>query len=728
MQDRFDDGYAQTQPPLPPHKNDGTGARHAARHGGRSSAARYAAFPTIGRTAATTTHKKAGHIHMARYHGAHVKSSSAALEKGSPAGRIVLTIFLILLLLIACAAAFGVKTVREALRVRDEEKSVVTELTAVKNTLLPDITGAGGASKTGTSGTAASGASTAGATTTGDGAPTVRDAAERTKNTGQARTATVVQTDSSSKTNASSRIAASLQKAQKASSEANRLTHQWNWTLLTRMPKIGNDITTVRGLTKAADTVTQTILPNYLKVYDSLSGTKLGSGSNGLDLTPLIKLEKPLSTADTALRQTAALVNSLPAGRVRQVTAARTKVSAKLTPIVSKSHTLTGGFTLLVKLVGSSSPTTYVVDNITPSEIGAGGGLVGSLGALHMGSGKITIGDFQSNADVLNELTSGRKYVNDLSNAEQIFNQPVRSYSFDVRDVNLDPDFTHVATNLINAWNTSKYGASDKGTGVLQVDPTFVQTLVGITGSITLPNGVVLDGSNTARYLENTIYTQVTNPDLQNAYFAVITQTAISNFTSKMTMSSLLSFAKKLPDLLSSRHLAVYSKDPAAQKTIDSLGMTPRPQTGTTTPKLGLYTNEKAGSKMAFYESRWIDVKQTGGPTTDGVKGRRTYRVIYTATNAISAAQALALPKYITGGGVNQEDRLLVYAPEGGSVSDLTSDQLQTPISQHTWNGKKLSVIYTKLQPGQTQHVSLTVTTSPDAVHGLTIDKTPSCR
>lgn len=602
----------------------------------------------------------------------------------------ILVIFLALLMLAVLAVAVGVKTFNEAKQVVSLEQSAVASLQSVRGSLTSDLgTGSG------------SGASASASSSRGFVIPAA---------------------------NTASSVSRALRTAQAETRQANEITHRWNWALLTYLPKYGGDITTVRGLTDAAATLAGNVLPDYASAYSSLMNISFKDASgNGLDLRPVVDLRPTLTKANSKLQQVARNVSALPKGSIGMVRTARGKVADAVVPAARQSQTLTDILDVLSRLIGSSKISTYVVANVTPAEIGTGGGLVGSLGSIQLGNGKISIGNFESNTDMLRNLGSGHKTVSDLGNAQKIFNTPVAYFSFDVRDANLDPDFRNVATNMIGSWNSSRFGASQPGVGMIQVDPAFVQYLISLTGAVKLPNGVSLDASNTARYLENTLYKQVTDPRTQNDYFGVITQTAIGNFTSNLSARSLLRLTRRLPDLAAQRHICAYSQDARTQKAIDRMGLTPRPQVDATRPRLGVYTTVKPGSKMAFYEKRDVSVRQTSGPTADGARGRRTYTVTYTATNTLTTAEGKTLPFYITGNGLNQQDHVLIYAPKGGSVSGIKADQLRMPIRSHTWNGNNLSVAYSELQPGQAQTITMTVATSPNATTGLTVDRTPSC-
>lgn len=619
-------------------------------------------------------------VHRARH-------ARYARKRNTGVGRVIFILCLLLFAFIIAVAVTGIKTYHEVWQVRDDEKQAMQALSPLRDQLSKVASGSA-------------------------------DSSDLLSNSG----------------NSKYNLEQTLQSAQNTTSSANSITHRWNWTLLSHMPQIGQDITVARGLTQAGEDLTRTTLPQYLSVYKSLIGLHLGnSNGTGLDLSPITHLQPSLVKANTSLHRISHNLTALPQGHIAQVQQIRSRVVSTLTPLTQRSQALTNGADFLVRLVGSNTVSTYVIENVTPAEVHSSGGLVGSLGTLRLGQNRIETGDFHSNDEILRDggigSWNGTKAVSDTAAAWRIFNTPDFYYQLDMRDAAVDPDFGNTARNLINVWNTSSYGKTQPATGLLQTDPRFVQALIGATGPVQLPTGTTLTGSNTAEFLENTIYRQIpNNPALQNAYFGIATVTAIRNVSHNLTSSTLVSLARQLPSLISNRDVCMYSSDPSIERTLQSIGLTPSPQSSTEHPTLGFYLNSRHASKMDWYGQRDISVQQTSGPQTDGTQGARTYRVTLKLTNTLGANEVHSLPGYITSGDGLLYDQILLYAPQGGSITNLSGDRLSQNPTDYVWNGKKLSSMRTKLQPGQTLTLTLTVTTSPHATQGLVIDQSPLCK
>lgn len=612
--------------------------------------------------------------------------ASHARRRGTGAGRVIFVLCLVLFALIIVLAVAGLKTCHEVWQVRDAEKQAVQSLSPLRDQLSKTASGSGDSDLLSDSG------------------------------------------------NAKYNLEQTLQSAQNATASADSITHRWNWTLLSHLPWIGQDVTVARGLTQAGDDLAQTALPQYVSVYKSISGLHLGNGNGtGLDLSPVSRLRPSLVKANASLQKVSRDIAALPQGNIAQVRQVRSRTVSALDPFVQQSQALTNGMDFLVRLVGSDTVSTYVIENATPAEVRSSGGLVGSLGTLRLGQNRIEAQDFHSNADILGGQGvgsyKGAKAVTDTSTAWRIFNAPDFYYQLDMRDAGVDPDFGNTARNLINVWNASSYGKAQPATGLLQTDPRFVQALIAATGPVQLPTGTTLTGSNTAEFLQNTLYRQIPNDgSLQNAYFGIATVTAIRNVSQNLTSATLFSLAKQLPDLISSRDVCMYSSDPSIERTLQSMGLTPAPQSSTEHPTLGFYLNSRHGSKMDWYGQRDVSVQQTSGPQTVGARGARTYKVTLKLTNTLAANEVSSLPAYITGGDGLLYDQILLYPPKGGSITDLSGDRLSQKPTDFTWNGKKLSSMRTQLQPGQTLTLTMTVTTSPNATQGLSIDQSSHCK
>ena len=151
-------------------------------------------------------------------------------------------------------------------------------------------------------------------------------------------------------------------------------------------------------------------------------------------------------------------------------------------------------------------------------------------------------------------------------------------------------------------------------------------------------------------------------------------------------------------------------------------------------PEVGIYLNEQHGSKMGWYITREGTVTKT---SCNG-DGSRTYHVTYTLANTITDEELQTATDYILGptqnsvgssyvmqGGTSVQ-RMLFYAPAGGTITDFTSTgNVQDQVNK-TMDGKELITNVAYLEPGTSVTYEFNVTTSPKATSDLKIDQSPA--
>ena len=80
------------------------------------------------------------------------------------------------------------------------------------------------------------------------------------------------------------------------------------------------------------------------------------------------------------------------------------------------------------------------------------------------------------------------------------------------------------------------WGSNTQLDGVLMVDPVFLQELTKISGNVTIPDGTVLTGDNTAEFLLNKVY--VDYPvSMQDALFAQVAEQAVGSMFSNIDLA-----------------------------------------------------------------------------------------------------------------------------------------------------------------------------------------------
>lgn len=509
-----------------------------------------------------------------------------------------------------------------------------------------------------------------------------------------------------------------LEQMKTETAHADAVMHNRNWTFLSHIPVLGNDVKVVQHLTSAAHDAVSDILPQFLNPLSSLVDQKWQENGQ-INLQPLLAVESQLTQGSKQLNTLTADVQKLPHARIGKIEQARVKLVTKLVPLSRKVSQSLESLQYVTQLLSSPEEKTIILASATTAEIHSSNGLIGSLGNMTVGNNKIQMGEFHSNSEF-----EALGKIMDSPEAERIFNGDGYYYSMDIRDVTLDPDYDNAARHIMDAWQASAYRVNNQPLGVLMVDPVFVQELIKLTGNVSTPIGVQVTGDNAAAFLQNGIYFEATSNKVQDTIFGVVTAQAVHNIVDNLNPMTAIKIAKVIPDFAKQRHISFYSTDEHLQKVAEDMNLTPRAQASEIKPQLGLYVNSKMASKMDYYEQRNVSIKQTAGPQKDGVKGKRTYTVSLTIQNTLDPVQAPNLPLYIRGDEAGHlKEILLAYSPKGGTVESTDDSFTET-----TWNGKTLLRTKYNIQPGDKATYTFTVTTSPHAIAGLSIDQSPLAR
>lgn len=520
-------------------------------------------------------------------------------------------------------------------------------------------------------------------------------------------------------------ISAKLPQVQQETKEANRIAHGFVWNVYSKLPWIGSDITTVQGMTEVVDSLTNRAVPQFVAVVDTLQKADLQSGDGTLNLQPILSTEQTLVAANDALQEQVTAYNKLPGGNISLISSTYDAGKTQLDSLAGTVNQLTNTFTMLPSLLGGNQ--TYAVMAVTPSETRSSGGLVGSVGELKVDNGKLSVGDFHSNGDYLKDTNSLSGALTD--DEAQVFKNtgPMRM-SFDIRDLAALPDTAHVATAMQSMWDRTSWGSGTPLSGILMMDPVFLQELIGITGNVQLSNGVTLTGENTAQYLLNTVYIDYPNDNpMMDSLFEEAATQSIDHMFANTDLTKLMKVGTALGQMAQERHFSMYSFDANVEKNIEAAGFTPSSPNSIEHPTIGVYLNEQKGDKMGWY----LDRKAVITPTSCK-NNAQTYHVEYEMKNTMTEEEVSTLPTYITGTTPGEEGwiyaKTLIYAPKGGSISNITATGTGTAeqgIKQVTMDGAQPYLTIAKLLPGQTLTFSFDVTVSSDAVSQLAVDQTP---
>ena len=515
-----------------------------------------------------------------------------------------------------------------------------------------------------------------------------------------------------------------LPQVQQQTQEANSIAHGTLWNIAVHLPFIGEGISAAQSMTSIADDFSTQAVPQLATSLARLSAANLDGGAETINLYPLTAAEPQIAAANAAVQKDNAAYQALRSKslNIPQLKEAYMKGAAELSRISQLSQSVADMTKILPSFLGQNGTKTYLLVSASPAESRSSAGLVGDVGKITVTNGRITIGSFVPNSALIPYGSA-----NDTAAAKELFAGPLYP-DFDIRDQMMDPNYAQAAAGVTEIWQRSPYRCEVNG--VITVTPAFLQTVNQLGAPFTLSNGQTISGSNTAQYLENTVYLQnSSNKTLTDALEIEVARGSIQNFFTGMSTSKLLKFAEALPSLAQNRNIQATSSDTSVQTLLTKNDFTQAPQSNAVNPTIGVYDNEQLASKMGWYLHRSASVTRT----SCNQNGSQTYHVTYTLKNVLTAEEASGLNSYINGQGWglakatpgDSIDRMVFYAPKGGEIFNMSVTGDASTLTKYQYNGTAWSNVATTA-PGQSTVYSFDVTTSPQAKTALRVDQTPN--
>ena len=501
--------------------------------------------------------------------------------------------------------------------------------------------------------------------------------------------------------------------------QAVDIAHGGLWNTATKMPFVGSDISTVQGMTTAINGIVQDSIPQFVNVLKTLSDAQISNGDDGVNLQPIIDAVEPLKKANASFRQQVRDYDALPTPEIGMIHSAYSKGETQLNELASRVNALSNTFQILPTLLGDGQQRTYAVMAMTPSEMRSSGGLIGSVGELVTSNGTVHIGDFRSNGEYLPYGTGDHS-----ADMKRVFtDEGPLHMSFDIRDLAVFPNTADSAVAMQSVWNRTPWGQNTPLDGVIMVDPVFLQQLIAVNGNVTLPDGTVLTGENTAEFLMNTVYQKYPENET-DALFGVVASQAMKSMFSHMDMGKLYKTGEMLGTMAKGRHFTMYAFDERVEQGIQAAGFTGQIPSSETDPSVGIYLTEQNPSKMGWYIKRKAKIQRVNCDDGD------LYHVEFMVHNTMTEEEAKSLPWYITGNNSNNTgkamEKILFYAPQGGSISNLMQlGGKVDAVKETTIDGVNAYETYVQVNPGQIATFTFDVRVSEKATAPLTIDQTP---
>ena len=502
------------------------------------------------------------------------------------------------------------------------------------------------------------------------------------------------------------------------------------WTVASFIPVYGSDISAARTMIDAlSDVSSNALVPMADNLSQATPGKLFQDGM--INVSALQAVADSLSSSSKVFKSANEKIQGIGDTHISQVTELVDKAKDGFATLNGAVDAAEKVAPVLPQMLGANGQTRhYLVLAMSNVEIRACGGFPGSRGVMSVTDGKLELGDFVK-VDMMKEPLSPLPITDEEANLFTTgwgltgFN----TLGYTMGDVTMTPDYPRAAQL---ASDMQKAIVGDDIDGVFAVDPVFLQYMLGIVGGTQLPDGTVVDGSNAAKVLLHDIYWNYPVEE-QDAIFAAVAGSAFNKIVDELGSSDIAKIAGAIEKGASEGRILMYSRNDDEEKAAKALGISGALQADTSeAPILGVYVNNYSYSKMDWF----LDKRVTIDSSVENADGSTTYRVTTSLKNTMTPQEKAEMPGYFQGhNGISQDIddevlRLYLYAPAGGSISDIkTSGSGSIEMNEATHDGLKVAWGGVHMLLGQDIKVEYTVTTSKDSGHKeLKVRTTPTAQ
>ena len=526
-----------------------------------------------------------------------------------------------------------------------------------------------------------------------------------------------------------SKVASSMEEVAVASSRMKATTHGTLWNLATHIPVYGEDVRTVQSLTTTLDALATNGLVPLGKGLSQVNLKSLIGDDGSIDVATMQSAVEALQASAPAIHQANQEIQALPKAHVGKLDDVLTKAKDQFSSIDAGVTAAEGVAPYIPQLFGVNGQTaTYLVTAQNTAELRATGGYPGSIGVITVTDGRMSVGDFSAINSFMGDFDTSALGV--TQEEVDAYDWGSLSRASSVGDASFSPDFTRAAQVWKSAYEA---GHSVSVTGVIGVNPIFLQNMMQLTGQSIEADGMTLNGDNVGKALMHDAYWQL-SVDQQDSFFASVASQVFSGMMGgfgKVGITNLLQFFK---DNGSAGNFHVWFADDALNKAFSEMNVSGAiPDTDETKPQVGVYYNDRSYSKLGWY----VSMSNQVGEGVKNADGTTTYQMTTTVKNNLGGSELASIPSYVSGYNMNKRNvgdavyGLVLTVPAGGSISNAsgTTDQGGSlSLEQYSVGGHTLLRGRGNLGAGETLTVTYTVTVSANAAEPLAVYQNPTAQ
>lgn len=528
------------------------------------------------------------------------------------------------------------------------------------------------------------------------------------------------------------------------------------WDFVRDHSKYGNDIDAAREMLASVETLVNGPFTDMVNLSTRLSGFSMKDGS--VDVSALMDMPEIFTEAHADLREQLTKLESIATPSITQIANMLNMEKTALNAVDTMLGEYDDLVSLLPQLLGEKGKRTYLVLVQNSAELRSAGGMVGTVAAITADKGVVTIGDF--------EPTGFWERPTEPMDDQVLDERAVFGTTFDLypATITIDPEYSRVAQLNIYTWKTQHPEQKDADVaGVFAIDPSFLQSLLGATGSVTLSDGKVLDGTTTTPFLLHDLYVEHPTIDDQNKFVSEAAQEIMSHVMGNANASTASALLKAIRDTSAEGHLKLWMAEETEQDALVNTGVLDDLSDGElpadeTIPAAGIYLSELQMGKQDYYLKTKTTVTKTCGDTSASSQALRTgvlddrstagvintqlnqyaedqlgdeYTVTFTMKNTMTEKEALSLPDFITS--VDSSDvpggmlyRIVLTAPYGGAITSLQADYDKfTANTASLYDRQYIAFDAPWIEPGDEMTIAFTVRVNAAAITPLDVVTTP---
>lgn len=485
-----------------------------------------------------------------------------------------------------------------------------------------------------------------------------------------------------------------VERLQDATTRAASASSDPVWRAAEVLPWAGEHLRAVRVVAGSLDTVVTAAAPAVGSLEQLLAdGLRRPDGS--YDVTALRDLVTQLEVAADRVQVAHRDLDALDPDRlvgaladpVRQAQDAVARVDAGLAPAGRVAGVLPG-------MLGADGPRTYLVLALNTAELRAAGGIVGTVVALRVDDGALSVVDRRSTS----ELPPLAEPVLPLT-SEEVATWGDRLGRW-VQNATLTPDFPRTAALVAERWTRSVGGTVD---GVVATDPVAVAALVEATGPVPDPDGGVIAADDLVQALLRDSYLRHPDPAAADAYFGEVAESLVAAVAGGAGEADDLLHAGRAA--VDQRRLRIWSARPDEQERLAAT--TAGGAFAAFADQPGLFLDDTTSSKLGAYLRTSVELTDA---RCDGPQP--SVRAVLRLENRAPAEIATWSP-YVAGGhDPRHEPGVLTTTVSFWSAQDagplvVTRDGAPVTGAASRVGGRSVLQIGSSVRPGATQELAV---------------------